>query len=85
MSYGPYSVAWVDWNLEERLRVLERIGCTYENGMFYHEYELSSGQKEVFEFLRDPTYPIAMWKLDIGLGKQTLKLFNEFWSWRFRD
>ena len=44
---------------------------------------LSSGQEEVFNFVKDPICAINFWKLDNELGKKVLKLHYDFWTWRF--
>jgi hypothetical protein len=80
---------WNEWNIEKRLLLLDvlYINYRYEKGStrntLYLEHVLSSGQQEVFRFVIDPTYPVKFYLLDNNYGRHTLKLFNEFWSWRF--
>lgn len=85
----PYSVSFFDWNLEERMSLLNegRVSCelNVENKTITPLLLLSSGQEEIFNFVKDPIYPIKFWKLDNSLGKAALELHYKFWSQRFEQ
>lgn len=83
----PYSISFFDWKLEDRMKLLNeaRISCeiSVTNKILTPLLTLSSGQEEVFNFVKDPICAINFWKLDNELGKKVLKLHHDFWMWRF--
>lgn len=82
-----YSVAWQEWELEKRLQAMKDCGIQFN---YYADTQtvdlfnpLSSGMREAFEFLRDPTYAVKFHIFDSTFGKRILKLHTDFWTWRF--
>jgi len=82
-----YSINWPEWKLEERLVEIKRLGihCTYDSkyGTLETSDAMSSGEREAFEFLRDPVHPVKFHIFDTHFGREILRLHNEFWTWRF--
>ena len=81
-----YSVSWTEWKLEERLQTMRDLGIRFILHPHYCiqlEHGLSSGQREAFDFLRDPVHPVIFTIFDYWYGRTILKLHNEFWNWRF--
>jgi hypothetical protein len=85
----PYSMSWREWGIPQRIMLLDLLGINFihqlenDNNYLTLEYPLSRGQEEVFQWVLNPTYPIKFYILDNTYGKRTLKLFNDFWTWRF--
>ena len=77
-----YSVAWQEWELEKRLQAMKDCGIQFN---YYADTKtvdllnpLSSGMREAFEFLRDPTYAVKFHIFDQTFGKRILALHSEF-------
>lgn len=86
MSEELYSMGWREWKEEERLQIMRDLGIHFilhEHNTIELEHGLSSGQREAFDFLRDPIHPVKFSIFDYWYGKIILKLHNEFWHWRF--
>lgn len=85
----PYSMSWQEWKIGQRIILLDLLNINFvhsvenEHDCLTLEYPLSEGQIEVFKWVLDPTYPLKFYLLDNNYGSRTLKLFNEFWKWRF--
>lgn len=82
-----YSISFSDWKLEERLQIMKECGIQVkfipESPCVELEYGLSSGEREAFDFLRDPVHQVKFHIFDTSFGKKILKLHYEFWYWRF--
>lgn len=80
-----YSIAWQDWRLKERLALLDEVHIHYEviGNCISINQPLSSGQREILEFARDPIHPVKFYILDRSIGRKVLSVFYDFWTWRF--
>jgi len=83
-----YSMSFPEWCLEERIQALKDFGihCTYHYDKQYFEVEdrgMSSGEREAFDFLRDPVHPVKFHIFDYSFGRKLLILHYKFWNWRF--
>lgn len=86
----PYRMSWAEWGIEKRIMLLDMLNIQFthtiehdENCLILEWGGLSSGQEEVFHWVLEPTYPLKFYILDHNFGSRTLKLFNQFWEWRF--
>ena len=81
------SISFPEWKLEERLQVMKDIGIEFDRidqmCINIKDIGMSSGEREAFDFLRDPVHPVKFHIFDYHFGKIILKLHTEFWTWRF--
>ena len=82
----PHSISFFNWKLEERMALLNQAHIASEVNVQAKTitplYSLSSGQEEVFNFVRDPICAIKFWILDRTLCKLVLDLHYDFWVWK---
>ena len=79
-----YSVAWQEWELEKRLQAMKDCGIQFNYYAVTQTVDLfnplSSGMREAFEFLRDPTYAVKFHIFDREFGRRIITLHSEFWT-----
>jgi len=83
-----YSLSFMEWNVKERLKAMEQCGIKFDrpapNMIEVKDIGMSSGEREAFDFLRDPVHPVKFHIFDYSYGRIILKLHSEFWAWKFK-
>ena len=67
-----------------RQLLLDEAFITYQlrGDLIASEFPLATGQKVVFDFVRNPTTPVDFSKLSADLGRRVLAVHSAFWDWK---
>lgn len=86
-----YATDFKNFDLDNRVHLLQdaNIPVKIDNGWFVlpddmdPDYDLTRGQKTLWEFCRNPTSPLDFKLLDSKTGKVALGIHTNFWMQRF--